>query len=201
MTAPALLLRDGVGAAIAGDDWVGTVDAADTSVLQRCRGPVLDIGCGPGRHVLAAAERGLPALGIDLTPAVVQWARHRGALVLQRCVFERVPSAGRWRTALLLDGNIGIGGDPAGLLRRVAQLLAPDGRVLVEVDPPGAPAHTTNARLEVHGDAGPWFPWTSVAVDQLDVHAVSARFVNHEEWHVAGRYFAELHRAQEPIRP
>jgi len=200
VTAPALLLRDGVGAAIAGDDWAGTVDAADTAVLQRCRGPVLDIGCGPGRHVLAAAERGLPALGIDVTPAVVQWARNRGALVLQRCVFERVPGAGRWGTALLLDGNIGIGGDPAGLLRRVAQLLAPDGRVLVEVDPPGAPARTTNARLELDGDAGPWFPWTSVAVDQLDAHVAVAQLVDHERWHVAGRYFAELRCAPRSVR-
>ena len=36
-----------------------------------------------------------------------------------------VPRAGRWRTALLLDGNIGIGGAPDALLRRAAELLAP----------------------------------------------------------------------------
>ena len=32
-------------------------------------GPVLDIGCGPGRHVFALAERGIPVLGIDITAA------------------------------------------------------------------------------------------------------------------------------------
>ena len=35
---------------------------------------------------------------------------------LQASVFDRLPGAGRWGTALLLDGNIGIGGRPTALL-------------------------------------------------------------------------------------
>jgi len=35
----------------------------------------------------------------------------------------------------LADGNIGIGGLPARLLFRCAQLLAPDGRLLIEAEP------------------------------------------------------------------
>lgn len=35
----------------------------------------------------------------------------------------------------LADGNIGIGGLPAWLLYRCAQLLAPDGRLLIEAEP------------------------------------------------------------------
>jgi SAM-dependent methyltransferase len=33
------------------------------------RGPVVDVACGRGRHALAAAERGIPATGIDRNPA------------------------------------------------------------------------------------------------------------------------------------
>jgi SAM-dependent methyltransferase len=32
------------------------------------RGPVVDVACGRGRHAVAAAERGIPTLGIDRNP-------------------------------------------------------------------------------------------------------------------------------------
>ncbi len=50
-------------------------------------------------------------------------ARRHGVNVLERSIFDHVPGAGRWRTALLLDGNIGIGGDPVALLERLGDLL------------------------------------------------------------------------------
>jgi SAM-dependent methyltransferase len=197
MTAPSVALRSEAGdIIIGGNHWALHADAVDAAVLGRCRAPVLDIGCGPGRHILALAERGLPALGIDLTPEVVAWARQRGALVLERCVFDRVPGAGRWKTAVLLDGNIGIGADPSGLLRRAAELLAKDGRVLVEVAAPGTLSPPTNARLEVDGVGGPWFPWTWVDVHHLEGHAAAAGLVTHERWDARGRDFAELRRAR-----
>ena len=99
----------------------------DMSLLDRCEGPTLDIGSGPGRLTVALAERGIPALGIDITPYAVDLARSSGALVMLRDVFGRVPGTGRWMTVLLADGNIGIGGDPAALLRRAGELLAPRG--------------------------------------------------------------------------
>jgi SAM-dependent methyltransferase len=116
------------------DGWLSE-SPGDKSILDRCEGPTLDIGSGPGRLTVALAERGIPALGIDITPYAVDLARSSGALVMQRDVFDRVPGTGRWTTVLLADGNIGIGGDPAALLRRVAELLAPQGRALVELEP------------------------------------------------------------------
>ena len=52
-----------------------------------------------------------------------------GGPALRRSVFDPLPGEGRWGTALLLDGNIGIGGDPRAL-------LAPDWR---ELRRPGRP--------------------------------------------------------------
>ena len=128
------------------DGWLSE-SPGDKSILDRCEGPTLDIGSGPGRLTVALAERGIPALGIDITPYAVDLARSSGALVMQRDVFDRVPGTGRWTTVLLADGNIGIGGDPAALLRRVAELLAPQGRALVELEPPGSPLRREQVRL------------------------------------------------------
>ena len=44
---------------------------------------------------------------------------------------------GTYRTILLLDGNIGIGGAPVMLLKRAGELLDDDGAIVVETDPCG----------------------------------------------------------------
>ena len=63
------------------------------------------------------------ALGLDAAAAASEIALARGAPVLQRSIFASVPGAGRWCSALLQDGNIGIGGDPEALLARIRALL------------------------------------------------------------------------------
>ena len=94
----------------------GCAVRVDELIVSRCSGPVIDVGCGPGRFVEALAARGLPVLGIDVSGASVGQTRARGASALRRNVFEPVPGEGRWQTLLLADGNVGIGGDPFALL-------------------------------------------------------------------------------------
>ena len=173
--------------------WLENAAAPDERLLERVDGPVLDIGCGPGRHVLALAQVGVVALGIDISPPAIELARQRGAPVLRRSIFDRVPGAGRWGTALLLDGNIGIGGCPITLLRRVASLLRPEGRLLVEL----AVAGTTDVervRFEVDDHFGPWFSWAHVGIDDLVDHATRAHLEVIERWNDGGRPFAWLSR-------
>jgi SAM-dependent methyltransferase len=168
----------------------------DASILDRCSGPTLDVGSGPGRLTVALAERGVPALGIDVAPHAVRMARSAGALTLVRDVFSRVPGTGRWMIVLLADGSIGIGGDPAALLRRVAQLLAPHGQALIEVQPPGRELRRERARLR-HGErAGDWFPWAYVGADQLAGIAAEAGLSEAETWSSDGRWFVCLRRDQ-----
>ena len=164
----------------------------DKSILDRCQGPTLDIGSGPGRLTVALAERGIPALGIDITPYAVDMARSSGALVMLRDVFDRVPGTGRWATVLLADGNIGIGGDPAALLRRVGQLLAPQGRALVELGSPGTPLRRERVRLRHAGLAGAWFPWAYVGADHIFDVAHAAGLADVRIWTVDGRWFAAV---------
>ena len=99
------------------DDWNRPADDHEHEVLARCVGPTLDVGCGPGRLTAALAERGQVALGIDVVGDAVGQTLQRGGSALRRSVFDPVPGEGRWRTVLLADGNVGIGGDPVALLR------------------------------------------------------------------------------------
>lgn len=116
--------------------YAGRADPADRALLEHCTGPTLDIGCGPGRLAAELAGRGVPALGVDVTPVALLLARASGATVLGRSVFDRLPAEGRWPHALLIDGNIGISGDPRALLERVKELLLPTGATLtVETTP------------------------------------------------------------------
>ncbi|WP_419999079.1 class I SAM-dependent methyltransferase [Streptomyces boninensis] len=177
--------------------WCAGPDAADRTVLERCTGPVLDIGCGPGRLVAALAADGHPALGIDLSTEAVRHAGARGASALRRSVFDPLPGAGRWGTALLMDGNIGIGGDPHALLTRIAQLLRPTALLLIEVA-----AEDVDERVHVHVDDGrgtaasaPSFPWARVGSAALRRRAAGAGWRVSEEWQAAGRSFVAARRS------
>ena len=189
-----LLLRDDRGGVrpLALGRWLGAVTAADDEVLVRAIEPVLDVGCGPGRHVLALARRGRLAIGIDISPIAVRVARARGAMVVEGCVFDRVPGAGKWGSALLLDGNIGIGGRPALLLRRLAALLAPGGQVLIELEPEGSAGNGSRARIEAAGGVSEWFAWCSVDAGEIASVAAQAGMLVTEQWEVQGRWFACL---------
>ncbi|WP_225832362.1 methyltransferase domain-containing protein [Streptomyces sp. NK08204] len=112
--------------------WCAGADKADRAVLDRCEGAVLDVGCGPGRLVAELAARGRTVLGVDVSEAAVSRTIGSGGQALRRSVFEPLPGEGRWGTVLLMDGNIGIGGDPAALLHRMGQLLRPGGLLIAE---------------------------------------------------------------------
>jgi len=177
--------------------WMGGPDVGDETVLARCRGPVLDVGCGPGRFVAALTARGVPALGVDIAEAAVALTRRQGHAALVRDVFTTLPGEGRWPTVLVMDGNVGIGGDPARLLGRLAALLAPGGRAIVETHPD----HHRDARLRTHfadergHPVGPEFPWAQVGLAALAAGAGAAGCAVAETWTVAGRPFAALRRA------
>ena len=176
------------------DRWKAVPTAEELVVLDRAIGPVLDVGCGPGRHVAALATRGLVALGIDVSAEATALARRLGSTVLRRSVFDRLPNEGRWRTALLFDGNIGIGGDAVALLSRLRDVVSNGGSVLVELEAPGAPTRVDNVRVERGAAVGPWFSWAHVGIEGLEDHAIQAGLRVAERWDDGGRPFARLSR-------
>lgn len=174
--------------------WCAEPDAADGTVLSRCAGPVLDIGCGPGRLVAALARLGHEALGVDVTPEAVARTVRAGGRALCGSVFDPLPREGRWGTVLLIDGNIGIGGDPAALLRRAAELTSPGGSLLVEVV-----AADVDERVEVfvedgNGGRGASFRWARLGSRALAAAAGDAGWTGSGTWQAAGRHFVRLRR-------
>jgi SAM-dependent methyltransferase len=175
--------------------WLAPVDAVDESVLDRCVGPVLDVGCGPGRFVHALAGRGVAALGLDIADTAVLLTRRLGVPALRRSVFDPTPAEGRWPTVLLMDGNIGIGGGVERLLHRVRRLLGPTGRVIIEVSPDPRTDEVLTLRFSRAGTPiGPSFAWAAVGLDALLRLAVAAGYEVGEVWSAGGRTFASLER-------
>ena len=161
----------------------------DEAIVALCQGPTIDLGCGPGRLVAHLIERGIPALGVDVSATAIDLARRSGAPALRRDVFDPLPGTGRWQTVLLADGNVGLGGDPERILRRAGELLRRGGRCIAEFDSATTGINVSWVRLESQETIGPWFRWASVGIDCVpalaarvglavaDVHPIGQRVV------------------------
>ncbi|MCX4683289.1 class I SAM-dependent methyltransferase [Kitasatospora purpeofusca] len=177
--------------------WCAPADGGDHSLLLRCfdlSAPVVDLGCGPGRLVAALLALGVPALGVDVTPAAVSRTLGLGGAALCRSVFDRLPAEGRWGAALLADGNLGIGGNPQALLQRAAELIAPDGLLLVEVEPQEVDERVTVRVEGPDGRLGPPFAWARLGAGAAVRRARGAGLVEAERWTSHGRRFLALRR-------
>ncbi|MDH6486495.1 SAM-dependent methyltransferase [Streptomyces sp. SAI-127] len=175
--------------------WCAAADAADLEVLRRCEGAVLDVGCGPGRLVAALGARGRRVLGIDVSEAAVARTVALGGQALRRSVFETVPGEGRWGTALLIDGNVGIGGDPPALLDRMSQLLAPGGLLIAEtVTDPDIDERVQVRVTDARGATGNPFPWARLGSPALLRHAARSDWAPVDQWAAGGRSFVSLRR-------
>ncbi|MDG4663553.1 methyltransferase domain-containing protein [Mycobacterium sp. 236(2023)] len=174
------------------NSWLGGAGADtrfDEALIDLCEGPTIDLGCGPGRLVAHLVNRGVPALGVDLSETAVELARNSGAPALRRDVFAPLPGMGRWQTVLLADGNVGLGGNPGRILQRAAELLRHGGRCLAEFDEATSGIDEGWVRLESSNTIGPWFRWAVVGVDSVpalatqvglkvaDIHRIGHRVV------------------------
>ncbi len=175
--------------------WCARADAVDREVLGRCEGAVLDVGCGPGRLVVELAALGRPVLGIDVSEAAVAHTVRLGGQALRRSVFEPLPGEGRWNTALLLDGNLGIGGDPRALLRRLAQLLAPGGLLIAETVPGDVDERAEVSLVRAVDSSGAGdspFPWARLGTPALLRYARPLGWRGAGQWTAGGRSFVAL---------
>lgn len=146
----------------------------DDAVLAMCDGSTIELACGPARLIARLSQGGIPALGVDRSPRAVQLAQTRGAPVLCADVFGALPGVGHWRTVLLIDGAVGLGADPERILRRSRNLLVNGGHCVVEFDARHSGTTSTQVRLEIGEEAGPWFPWSTVGVDCAEELAESS---------------------------
>ncbi|MGI8810723.1 MAG: methyltransferase domain-containing protein [Acidimicrobiales bacterium] len=196
--APSVVLRTEDGDTLDMDltRWHDPATIEEQELLSTVDGPVIDLGCGPGRLVVSLAEQLVPALGVDSSPSAIALARARGATVMQQDLFEPLPGEGRWATALLFDGNVGIGGDPTRLLSRCRELMTDDGQVLAEVQPPGTRWRRLTAWFELDGHRSQSFAWAVVGADAIaEVSRPAGLRVAALGTTPSGRWFARLHPA------
>jgi SAM-dependent methyltransferase len=174
----------------------GSADALDEdfdeAVTRMCNGPTIELGCGPARLIARLYDRGIPALGIDRSAAAIRLAGRGGAPALLSDVFEPLPWMGRWQTVLLVDGNVGLGGDPGRILGRAAELLRCGGRCVAEFESDAIGIRARWVRLESACDVGPWFRWASVGVDSAATLAAQVGLTLTSIRLISGRVIASL---------
>jgi len=173
--------------------WNADADETDLTLLRAVTGPVLDIGCGPGRMVRAAMDLGLDVLGLDVSPAAVELATGTGLNVVEGSVFDEIAGEGTWQTALLVDGNIGIGGDVRAMLVRCRELLAVNGEIVVELDSDPDRDHTYIGTLvDADGGQSAVFPWAEIGLNRLVEIAADLGLLPSQEWILGDRSFCRL---------
>ncbi len=110
---------------------------------------VLDVGCGIGLNGQVAKTRGARVVGLEISPEAREQARRRLDEVL--AVDLESPTAlgpalsGRRFDVVLCGDVLEHTRDPAAVLRRLVELLEPDGRVLISL--PNVAAWTVRAGL------------------------------------------------------
>ncbi len=100
----------------------------------RGRGLVADLGCGPGHVARYLHEQGVCMLGIDLSPAMIEWARRLSPEIEFRVGDMRAPdlSDGALAGIVAFYSLIHIAeGEMVSTLREVRRVLAPGGLVLI----------------------------------------------------------------------
>lgn len=105
---------------------------------------VLDLACGPGLYAHELGRRGVASVGVDISPAAIDYAREAAVAEALPCEFVRADmrtfEADRpFDATFLLYAEINAmpPAEAAALLARVAALTRPGGTVVVEITAPG----------------------------------------------------------------
>ena len=168
------------------EDWPEIEKKALEFVKER----VLDVGCGPGRHLLWLQQKGLICTGIDISPLAVEVAKSRGVkhsrvMDLQDLKFVTA----KFSTVLLMGNNIGLCGSyerTKQLLNDVYKITTTEGVIIgttrdpLETENPkhlnyhrmnrekGNPPGLARIRFEFNGKFGEWFNLLLLTPEELE---------------------------------
>ncbi|MDD4072694.1 MAG: methyltransferase domain-containing protein [Desulfobacterales bacterium] len=111
-----------------------TLSSLNKAAIDLCRGNVLDVGGGAGRHSLALQKKGYRVCSIDICPEAVAIMKKRG-VADARCVDVFDFDETSFDTVLLMMHGIGVVKDLNGLQRFLVHargLIHPEGQILMD---------------------------------------------------------------------
>jgi len=127
-------------------------------LARQCGGPVLELGCGTGRVLLAVAETGAPCVGVDLSPDMLAQLDGKdvpdNVRVVQAPMQQFSVDGGPFRliySAFRPFMHMVTVADQLACLGGVHRHLAPDGVFAFDVSVPGAERLAID-RIEPHED-------------------------------------------------
>jgi SAM-dependent methyltransferase len=100
---------------------------------SRARGQLLDAGCGGGLFLGMMREGGYRVLGLDISREAASMAWRRQSVPAVCAALEAAPFAAGSLAGLTLFHVLEHLADPCAYLRAAHELLAPDGRLIVQV--------------------------------------------------------------------
>jgi SAM-dependent methyltransferase len=93
---------------------------------------VLDLGCGEGRHSIAAAELGCQVVGIDRDPVALAVARRQAAAAELTVQWLELDLEGEWPALGVFDAVLVFNYLDRANMPRILQLVAPGGLLIME---------------------------------------------------------------------
>ena len=181
--------------------------------LDRCKGTILDIGAGAGRHSLELQRRKVNITAIDISHNAVDIMKNRGIKkVIHSDIMEL--SDVKFDTLLMLMNGIGMVGNPENLdnfLKKSKQLLSKKGIIIfdsVDVLKSYNQKHISyrekniqngklpgqqKLRINYAGVTGEWFNWLHISFNEVSQfakkHGFETELVNMQD---NGQYIATL---------
>ena len=185
---------------------------------------VLDAGCGPGRHALALARRGMEVVGVDRSPDFLELARgaaeehHLPATFVELDLRDLAYDAEFDAAICLCQGGFGLlgGRDEPAVFRRIAAALRPGGRLALTAcsaafavrfleegetfDPPTGVLHERSVVRDPGGREREFDLWTTCfTARELELLAASAGLgVDAVHGVAPGRYGTQRPRLDHP---
>ena len=193
------------------------LDEWDAWCLERANGRVLDVGCGPGRHLAALQAGGADVTGVDPSELLVTICHERGLSAVVGALPDLPRDLGAFDTLLLLGNNLGLLGSreqAAAVLAGLAAVAGPDAQVLattVDPCPDGCasahhPYHQANTeagrlpgelvlRARYRNLADPWFEYLLISPRDLEQLLVGTGWRLADSYGRDGRYAVRLVRS------
>jgi ubiquinone/menaquinone biosynthesis C-methylase UbiE len=151
----------------------------ERKAMSLARDPVLDIGCGAGRHSLCLQSEDRAVVSMDISPLMIRVASERGVKAPILAAAPRIPFKNEsFATIMLMFNGFGICGgyeETVAFLKELERVVRSGGNILASSRHPtltknevhlkyhelnrkrGRPVGLVTIRLEYGDEAGDWF--------------------------------------------